>query len=71
MGNKTSYGYDALNRQISVQNPDGVITTTAYDANDNVLTVTDELGPSTDYVYDVFCTFRENLTLMRPDQAGA
>src|SRR5665213_1060749 len=53
LGYLTTYGYDILNRRISVQNPDGGTATTSYDANGNVLSETDPLGHSTTYVHDV------------------
>src|SRR5262249_54624283 len=52
----TSYGYDALNRRTLVLEAYGTgderITGTKYDANDNVIKVTDTPGNVTSYVYD-------------------
>ena len=36
-GFATAYGYDALNRRVSVTNPDGGIATTVYDPVNNVV----------------------------------
>src|SRR5205085_2486621 len=52
----TSYGYDNLDRKVAVVGAYGSgsarTTTTTYDANDNVVKVTDPLGRVTSYAYD-------------------
>ena len=40
----TTVGYDALNRRITAENPDGGVATTVYDAVDNVVNSIDQLG---------------------------
>ena len=61
LGNKTSYGYDTTGRQTSIVDPRGNVTggtpsahtkTTAYNAADQVTSVTDQLGHTTSYTYD-------------------
>ena len=53
LGFATGYDYDALNRRVSVTNPDGGIATTVYDPVDNVVNSIDQLGHKSTYVYDV------------------
>ena len=53
----TSYTYDDAGRQLTTSQPDpnagaDLTTTTAYDADGNVLSVTDPKGNETDYTYD-------------------
>ena len=42
--NRTTYGYDVLNRQVTVEDALGNVSTTVYDAVDNVLSVTNARG---------------------------
>ena len=44
LGNKTAYAYDSLGRRTSTTDANGFTSNTAYDANDNILSVTDALG---------------------------
>jgi YD repeat-containing protein len=52
LNNSTTMTYDALNRQVSTQDPTGGINTTSYDAADNVTQTTDPLNHSTSYGFD-------------------
>jgi RHS repeat-associated protein len=61
LGNKTTYGYDTTGRQTSIVDPRGNVTggtpsahtkTIAYNAADQVTSVTDQLGHTTSYTYD-------------------
>jgi len=61
VGNKTTYGYDSAGRQTSIVDPRGNVTggspsahttTIAYDAGDEVTSVTDQLGHTTTKSYD-------------------
>ena len=52
-GNATTFGYDALNRQTSIQDSGGGIATTAYDADNNVVNAIDQLANVSTFVYDV------------------
>lgn len=59
-----SYSYDpAVLGRTSVTNPDGHITTSAYDSAGNLLTTTDPLGDTTTYTYD---SLNEVLTTTDP-----
>ncbi len=61
-GNITYYFYDALNRRTQVERKSGgtttnitafdAVTTTAYDADNNAIAVTDPNGTTTTYTYD-------------------
>ncbi|MEU9961256.1 DUF6531 domain-containing protein [Streptomyces sp. NPDC050982] len=46
-GHRTTYGYDALDRQVSVTRADGAIARAAYDGVGNTLWVVDENGTET------------------------
>jgi len=48
----TTFGYDARNRRVSVQEPSGGVTTAVYDLADNTVNTIDALGQKTTYVYD-------------------
>jgi len=50
--NTTTYAYDALNRQTTVQTPAGGTVTMVYDSADNLLARTDQLGHTTSHAYD-------------------
>ncbi|WP_256082115.1 DUF4214 domain-containing protein [Massilia sp. YIM B04103] len=63
-GNVTSYGYDKLGRQVSVQLPLGPATTATYDAFDRVLTQTDANGQTTRTEYN---TQQRTVTLTTPE----
>ncbi|AKU20338.1 DUF4214 domain-containing protein [Massilia sp. NR 4-1] len=63
-GNVTSFGYDKLGRQVSVQLPLGPATTATYDAFDRVLTQTDANGQTTRTEYN---TQERSLTLTTPE----
>lgn len=61
LGEKTTYGYDTVGDQTTVVDPRGNVTgansvdyttTSAYDKNGNLLSVTDPLGDKTSYTYD-------------------
>ncbi|AKG34398.1 RHS repeat-associated core domain-containing protein [Paenibacillus durus] len=57
----TSYGYDALNRLVSITRPDGGSTTYTYDVRGNRLTMSDTVSTSMDladtsYSYDLLNT---------------
>jgi RHS repeat-associated protein len=52
LGHITSYGYDALNRQLSVTDALNQTTSFAYDKVGDVVSVTDALGRTTSYTYD-------------------
>ena len=52
LSRRTTFSYDALNRQTQTQNAIGGLATTVYDAADNVTAVVDELGRRTTFVYD-------------------
>jgi RHS repeat-associated protein len=47
-----TYGYDALNREVTATDPLGNVVTTGYDAAGNKITVTDRLGHVTTTIYD-------------------
>jgi len=49
---RTTYLYDALNRQTSMSDLAGQVSTMAYDATGNVTITTDVLGRQTTYLYD-------------------
>jgi len=51
-GKTTSYGYDLLNRLISVTQPGDVTTTYTYDDHSNLAGVTDAENHTTTYVHD-------------------
>ena len=51
-GHSATYYYDGLNRVVKVVDPLGKTSTTAYDANGNVVSRTDQLGRVTRYTYD-------------------
>ena len=51
-GNRTSYRYDALDRQIGVIYPDGTEAIAEYDANGNVVRTVDAAGTETRNRYD-------------------
>ena len=51
-GNVTSFGYDALDRQVSRTNADGEVFSTTYDRDSNVRTVTDPNGTVVTKSYD-------------------
>ncbi|WP_256082147.1 DUF4214 domain-containing protein, partial [Massilia sp. YIM B04103] len=63
-GNVTSFGYDKLGRQVSVQLPLGPATTATYDAFDRVLTQTDANGQTTRTEYN---TQQRTVTLTTPE----
>ena len=44
LGHRTTYSYDALDRQTQVQDALGDLSTTLYDAAGNVTTSIDQLG---------------------------
>lgn len=48
----TSYGYDVNGNLTTVTDPTGAITTTAFDALNRAVSVTDPLGNTTSYGYD-------------------
>ena len=48
----TTYNYDALNRLISITNPNGETTTFTYDALGRRISMTHDNGVVTDYTYD-------------------
>ena len=48
----TNYGYDPAGNQTTVTDPLGNLTTTAYDADDETVSVTDPMGNKTSYGYD-------------------
>lgn len=48
----TQTAYDALNRPVSVTDPEGNTVLTSYDANGNKIKETDPAGNVTDYEYD-------------------
>ena len=52
LGKETVFGYDDLGRRVTVTAPTGGTTTTAYDAGDRVVSVTDSLNHATAYGYD-------------------
>jgi YD repeat-containing protein len=52
IGKATTFSYDALYRQTSVQEPLNKITTTTWDISDRVLSVTDALNRTTSFAYD-------------------
>ncbi|MFZ6876474.1 hypothetical protein ACO0LF_30850, partial [Undibacterium sp. Di27W] len=62
-----SYTYDALGRRISESSDDGITTSHkyAYDANNNVISVTDLNGNLTHYAYD-----SQNRQIISIDAAG-
>jgi RHS repeat-associated protein len=51
-GNRTSFGYDALNRKVSQTNADGESYVFTFDRDDNIRTVTDPNGSVVTKVYD-------------------
>jgi len=51
-GAGTSFGYDAINRPLTVTNVMGQTTTTVYDNVGNVLGISDPLGHGTSITYD-------------------
>jgi RHS repeat-associated protein len=51
-GNRTTYGYDALNRLTQTQDALNDLTTTVYDQAGNVLATVDGRGDRTTYGYD-------------------
>ena len=53
LGAATAYGYDALGRQTSVTDPNGMTVTTAYDAEGHVISQRGATYP-VDYAYDGF-----------------
>jgi YD repeat-containing protein len=63
--NLTSYGYDALNREVTMTNALGGVTMTVYDADNNVTSVTDPVGNKTQYSYDALN--RSGRTTPAPD----
>jgi RHS repeat-associated protein len=52
LNRRTTFGYDALNRQITTTDALGAVSSTSYDAAGNVATTTDQLGRTTSYGYD-------------------
>lgn len=50
--NHTTYAYDWLHRRLSAQDPDQGSSSSTYDANGNVLTVTDALSHTLRFAYD-------------------
>jgi RHS repeat-associated protein len=61
LGNKTTYGYDSTGRRTSAVDPRGNVsggnpsahtTSIAYNAADQVASLTDQLGHTTSYTYD-------------------
>jgi YD repeat-containing protein len=65
-GHRTSYGYDALDRQTSVIYPDGTEASAEYDANGNVVRTVDAEGTETVLRYDACDRILERRT-RRPD----
>ena len=57
-GNVYSSVYDALNRRISIQYPDGAIETSVYDDR-NLVSQTDAAGRQTQYEYDEMAIFQK------------
>lgn len=49
---QTSYAYDSLNRLITITHPGGSQTGIAYNANDRITSITDELNHVYSYDYD-------------------
>jgi YD repeat-containing protein len=45
--NSTTYGFDALNRLVSITNPLGFAQSLTFDANGNIATITDANGDTT------------------------
>ncbi|MBI1894478.1 MAG: RHS repeat protein, partial [Candidatus Rokubacteria bacterium] len=52
LGNRTSYGYDKLNRVIQSTDPLGGLTTVIFDAAGNQTALVDPLGNRTSFVFD-------------------
>jgi len=61
---KTTYTYDALDRQTSMTEPGGVVTRNTYDNHDNLTGVTDAEGHVTIYEYD---DFKRRVSRTSPD----
>ena len=51
-GNRTAFGYDALNRRVTQTNADGEVFSTVYDRDSNVREVTDPNGTVVTKSYD-------------------
>jgi RHS repeat-associated protein len=51
-GDVTSYGYDALGRQVTITDPNSGVTTLAYDAAGNQVSLTDADQNTTTMLYD-------------------
>jgi RHS repeat-associated protein len=52
LGFATTTSYDALNRPVTIQDANGLISTVSYDANSNVIARVDGLGHATTYAFD-------------------
>ena len=52
VGNRTSYGYDAIGRPVSTTNPLNFINTIVYDADSRVIATVDPLGNRTSFGFD-------------------
>ncbi|MBR4428407.1 MAG: RHS repeat protein, partial [Clostridia bacterium] len=52
LGNTTAYQYDAMDRLLSVRQPNGATASFAYDAVGNLVSATDALGAKQTYGYD-------------------
>ena len=62
--NVTTFGYDGLNRLISVTNPDATYRTITYDGAGNKITETDENRNEMDYTYDLLNRLSTSTRLM-------
>ncbi len=51
--NRTSYGYDSMNRLAQRTDPLGRVETFGYDADGNLTTTTDRKGQALSFAYDV------------------
>lgn len=69
-GNRTSFGYDALDRRTSETNADGTAHTYFYDRDDNILQIVDPNGSEINRSFDALARLIRCSVLRAPGVAG-